>query len=183
MKSIVEVLLFATSDPLTQAKLNACLQDDSTDLDEIIRELNEEYEKSEKGIYIGKIAGGYQILSKPEYHLYIQRLYNKIKKLHLSHAATEALTVIAYRQPVSRAELENIRGVNCDSVVRTLMEKELVTIKGREDGMGRAILYGTTLTFLEAFGLNSITDLPQLKEIKELVESEETPIGNTDETK
>ena len=181
MKSIVEVLLFATSDPLTQAKLNACLQDDSTDLDEIVKELNEEYEKFEKGIYIDRIAGGYQILSKPEYHLYIQRLYNKTRKLHLSHAATEALTVIAYRQPVSKAELESIRGVNCDSVVRTLMEKELVTIKGRDDGMGRAILYGTTLTFLEAFGLNSITDLPQLKEIKELVESEDTPTGNTDE--
>ncbi|NQU67317.1 MAG: SMC-Scp complex subunit ScpB [Candidatus Marinimicrobia bacterium] len=172
MKDIVEVLLFATSEPLTQLKLNACLQENDVNLDEVVKELNEEYENAGRGVFIGEIAGGYQILSKPEYHLYVQRLYNKTKKLQLSRAATEALAVIAYKQPISRSEIESIRGVNCDSVVRSLLEKELITIKGREDGPGRAILYGTTQNFLEGFGLNSISDLPKLKELSELMHEE-----------
>ena len=182
MKDIVEVLLFATPEPLTQLKLNACLQDNEIDLDEIVQELNEEYESEGKGIFIGKIAGGYQLLSKPEYHLYVQRLYNKTKKLQLTRAATEALAVIAYRQPISRSEIESIRGVNCDSVVRSLLEKELITIKGREEGPGRAILYGTTQNFLEGFGLNSISDLPKLKELSELMKEEGISSDTTDET-
>ncbi len=175
MKDIVEVLLFATSEPLNQAKLNACLQGEDVDLESVVNELNEEYEEQGKGIYIGKIAGGFQILTKPEYHLYVQRLYNKTRKLQLTPAATEALAVIAYRQPIGKAEVEEIRGVNCDSVIRSLLEKELITIKGREEGVGRAILYGTTQNFLEAFGLNSISDLPRLKELTDLMEEGHTP--------
>ncbi len=181
MKDVVEVLLFATSEPLTQAKLNACLQDTEVNLDEVVDQLNADYEKGGSGLFIGKIAGGYQILSKPEYHLYIQRLYNKTKKLQLSRAATEALAVIAYKQPISRSEIEIIRGVNCDSVIRSLLERELITIRGRDDGPGRAILYGTTHSFLEGFGLSALSDLPKLKELSELMPDNDNTLQDASE--
>ena len=169
MKSYIEALLFASPEPLTQVQINGVFPGEDIDLNEIINELNIEYEQSEKLIYIKAIANGFQILTKPNCHLYIQRLYNKSRKVQLTQAALEALSVIAYKQPISRTDIEYIRGVNCDSVVKTLLEKDLITIKGREDSPGRALLYGTTQAFLECFGLNKITDLPKLKELTELL--------------
>lgn len=169
MKSYIEALLFASPEPLTQVQINGVFPGEDIDLNKIINELNIEYEQSEKLIYIKAIANGFQILTKPNCHLYIQRLYNKSRKVQLTQAALEALSIIAYKQPISRTDIEYIRGVNCDSVVKTLLEKDLITIKGREDSPGRALLYGTTQAFLECFGLNKITDLPKLKELTELL--------------
>ncbi len=170
IKNLVEVLLFASPEPLTQSRFNHILQEEnSIDLIPIIDELNSDYEKSEKGLKIQKIGGGYQILSQREYHVYIERLFKHTKKLHLSRPALEALSIIAYRQPVSKAEVEAIRGVECGSVVNTLMERELITVKGRGKTAGRPLLFGTTQIFLESFGLEKTTDLPKLKELSELM--------------
>ena len=126
-------------------------------------------------IFIEKIAGGYQILTHNDCHLYIQRLNNKSRKIQITQAALEALAIISYKPPINKADIEFVRGVNCDSVIKTLIERDLVTIKGREDGAGRALLYGTTQMFLEAFGLNKISDLPKLKELEELMDEKSAP--------
>jgi len=142
---LIEVLLFTASEPLSQTKLNQVLFDgEQVDLAGTIALLNKEYKSQERGIEIEKIAGGYRLCSKPEYHLYIQRLLNKSKKLKLSRAALEALAIIAYKQPLTRVKIEGIRGVECGSVIKTLIERELIAIKGRDDGVGRALLYGTS---------------------------------------
>ena len=182
MKSYIEALLFATPEPLTQSQINGIFPGEDVDLALVVDELNTEYENSEKLIHIKSIANGYQILTKPNCHLYIQRLYNKSRKVKLTQAALEALSVIAYKQPISKNDIEYIRGVNCDSVIKTLLEKDLVTIKGREESSGRALLYGTTQSFLESFGLNKLTDLPKLKELKELLGEGNTPTTLFDAT-
>ena len=175
-ETLVEVLLFASPDPLNQKKLNQILENkEMIDLKSVIIQLNEQYEKEKKGIYIEKIAGGYQILSHPEYHVYIQRLFNKSRKIQLSRPALEALSIIAYRQPVSKAEIESIRGVECGSVISTLMERELITVKGRGNTAGRPLLFGTTRLFLENFGLENHNDLPKLKELTELLGNQSNP--------
>ena len=182
MKSYIEALLFASPEPLTQSQVNGIFPGEDIDLNQIVNELNSEYDQSKKLIFIKPIANGFQILTKPDCHLYIQRLYNKSRKMQLTPAATEALSVIAYKQPISKNDIEYIRGVNCDSVVKTLLEKDLVTIKGREDSPGRALLYGTTQAFLECFGLNKITDLPKLKELTELIGEGNSPTTLFDAT-
>ena len=145
--------------------------------------MNSDYTNEGKGLKIEKVAGGYQLLSHSEYHLYIQRLLNKSKKIKLSRPALEALSIIAYKQPITRVEIESIRGVECGGVIKTLIERELVTIKGRDGGMGRALLYGTSQRFLELFGLNQLSDLPKLKEIDLLINDGEIATENLDETK
>ena len=183
-KKLVEVLLFSSPEPLTQGKLNQILFDgESIDLKSVVEALNADYTYKGKGLKIEKIGGGYQFLSLPEYHLYIQRLFNKAKKVKLSNPALEALSIIAYKQPLPRVEIESIRGVECGGVIKTLIERELVTIKGRDGGMGRALLYGTTQRFLELFGLNHLSDLPKLKEIDLLMNDGEIPTEKLDETK
>ena len=159
-KHLVEVLLFASPEPLTQARFNHIIQDENTvELVPIIDGLSNEYKKSGKGLIIMKIGGGFQILSHGDYHIYI-----------------EALSIIAYRQPVSKAEVESIRGVECGSVVNTLMERELITVKGRGKTVGRPLLFGTTQIFLESFGLENTTDLPKLKELSELMGDNPSPV-------
>ena len=177
MKHLVEVLLFASPEPLTQTRFSHILQDnDSVELPPIIDELNTEYESSGKGLTIQKISGGYQILSQPVYHIFIERLFKKARKLQLSRPSLEALAIIAYRQPVSKAEVESIRGVECGSVINTLMERELITVKSRSKTAGRPLLFGTTRIFLESFGLEKTTDLPKMKELSELMGDNPDPV-------
>ena len=177
MKNLVEVLLFATPEPLTQSRFNQIIQDeDSVELASIIKKLNSEYKKSGKGLNIQKIGGGYQFLSLPEYHVFIERLFKRTRKLQLSRPALEALSIVAYRQPVSKGEVESIRGVECGSVISTLMERELITVKGRGKTAGRPLLFGTTQIFLESFGLEKTADLPKLKELSELMGDNPDPV-------
>ena len=182
MKKYIEALLFASSEPLSQSQVNSIFPNEKVNLKEIVLDLNKDYQESNKLIYIKPIAEGYQIFTKPECHIYIQRMFNKSKRMQLSIAGLEALSIIAYKQPISKSDVEYIRGVNCDSVIKTLLEKDLVTIKGREESPGRALLYGTTQIFLECFGLNKLTDLPKLKEISELINNSSSPTTLFDAT-
>jgi len=183
-KKLVEVLLFSSSDPLTQIKLNQILIDgENINLKSTVKELNADFEKEEKGLKIEAIGGGYQLLSHSEYHIYIQRLLENRKKMKLTKPALEVLSIIAYKQPLVRVEIESIRGVECAGVIKTLIERELVTVKGRDAGMGRALLYGTSQRFLEVFGLNQLSDLPKLKEIESLIDVGENPTGEVSEIK
>jgi len=175
---ITEALLTATPEPLTQAKLNQSLQRDDIRLPEVVAALQKRFQEQQRPVDIAAVAGGYQLVTRAEYQPYLQRLFRKAGKLSLTRAALETLAVVAYRQPVTRTEVDQIRGVNSGSVLRTLLEKELVAIKGRDEGVGRPLLYGTTPAFLQAFGLNRLSDLPKLKEISEIMGEDEvaTPV-------
>jgi len=118
------------------------------------------------------VAGGYQIRTKPEHDIYVRRLLNKTGQLHLSQAALETLSIIAYKQPISRSDIEAIRGVDCAGVLKTLLKKTLIKIRGRDEGPGRPLMYATTDEFLQAFGLSRLADLPKLKEVAELLEEQ-----------
>ena len=177
---IIETLLFASPEPLTEKSAMDCIDSDTFSFVEIVNQLNKEYQSQNKGIYIDKIAGGYQILTRPEVHYCISRLYQGKKKWMLSSQSLEALSIIAYKQPVSKIEMEYIRGVSCDSVIKSLLEKELITIKGRESGIGRALLYGTTQVFLEALGIHSLSDLPSMKEIEVIINEKPSPVELVD---
>ena len=172
---IIEALLFASPHPLTQKHVNQIFENDPPRLNSVIDILRKKYNRENHAFAIQTIAGGYQLNSRPEYDIWIRRLLNKIGKLYLSTAALESLAIIAYKQPVNRFEIESIRGVDCSGVLKTLLNKNLICIKGRDKGPGRPLLYGTTDDFLEAFGLGKISEIPKLKEIVELTENEELP--------
>jgi len=170
VKNIIEVLFHSSPGPLSQKDLNHVLGDNKVKLKEVVTELNKEYKESSKGLVIEKIAGGYQLLSKKEYHFYIEKLLKEVKKPRFSRAAMETLSIVAYKQPVTRAEVEHIRGVDSSGVIKNLLDKGLLAIKGRDDALGRALLYATTPMFLELFGLDSLKDLPTLDELTELMD-------------
>ena len=172
---IIEALLFASPHPLTQKHVNQIFENDPPRLNSVIDILRKKYNSENHAFAIQTIAGGYQLNSRPEYDIWIRRLLNKTGKLYLSTAALESLAIIAYKQPVNRFEIESIRGVDCSGVLKTLLNKNLICIKGRDEGPGRPLLYGTTDDFLEAFGLGKISEIPKLKEIVELTENEELP--------
>ena len=172
IKNIIEALLFAARDPLTQLQVNNVFEPKTPNLKEIVDQLNKQYSKNENAFTISKIAGGFQIISKKEYEYFINKLFKKSGRLKLSLAAMDSLAIIAYKQPISRYEIEVIRGVDSSGVLKTLLNHELIKIKGRDVGPGRPLLYKTTSKFLEYFGLNRISDMPKLKEISELIDAD-----------
>ncbi len=162
-KGAVEAILFSSSGPLTVAKLGGVLDGvDGRKVRAAIKELNEEYEREGRAFRIDEIAGGFQMLTRPEYAKFIDRLRTVVRKSRLTQAALETVALIAHRQPITRAEIESIRGVQCGEVLRSLTEKRLVRIAGRKDVPGRPLLYATTRDFLEHFGFNSVDDLKKL---------------------
>ena len=167
---IVEALLFASPEPLTQTRINLIFETDPPKLDNAVKELNRHYEKANRSFRIQGIAGGFQLTTLPEFDIWIKRMLDKSGKLILSTAAMETLAIVAYKQPISRFNVESIRGVDCSGVIKTLLSKNLVRIKGRDEGPGRPLLYAITDKFLENFGLNRISDLPKLKEIADLTD-------------
>ncbi len=163
---LVEALLFASEAPLSAADL--ARGDDALDeemVERAIAELKEEYEAEERAFGIFEIAGGYQILTRPEYAHVLERFDTVPVTSRLSNAALETLGVIAYRQPVGRAEVEEIRGVGAGGVLKTLLERNLVEVVGRGEGLGRPLLYGTTAFFLEHFGFQTLAELPRSDEL------------------
>ena len=169
---IIESLLFASPDPLSQSLLNQVFDKPIPFLNEAVKRLNEFYLKNKKPYFIDNIAGGYQLVTKSEFDIWIRRLLGKSNKLILSAAALDTLAIIAYKQPIGRYDIEAIRGVDSSGVIKTLLSRNLIMIKGRGDGPGRPLLYSTTKLFLEKFGLNRLSDMPKLKEVSEIIESD-----------
>jgi segregation and condensation protein B len=178
-KGLIEALVFAASEPLSLRQLKAICeaptpegadrQVDQEEIERALAELNEEYQRDDRAYRIVPIAGGFQFATLSEYAEWIGRLAREQSRRKLSQSAVETLAIIAYKQPISRPEIESIRGVNCEYVLRSLLEKDLVTITGRADTVGRPLLYGTTREFLQHFGLNLVTDLPRPREIEEIL--------------
>ena len=164
--AILEALLFSTHHPLTGQRLGELLDIKSTKaIRKAVQDLNQQYEDSGRTFRVEQVAGGYQLLSLPEYGDILKRLHQREADAKLSKAALETLAIIAYKQPILRADVEAIRGVACGETIRSLMEKHLVNIAGRAEEPGRPILYGTTKRFLQLFGLNNLKDLPQSEEL------------------
>lgn len=170
---IIEAVLFASGDPVSLEKISEIIEYDKKTTHGIMTGLINKYKNTPRGIMLLEINGGYQLCTKPEYDDYIARLGTVRKKQGLTSAAYEALSIIAYKQPVTRAIIEQIRGVNSDSVLQTLIERNLVCEAGREDAPGKPKLYETTEEFLRVFGFISIKDLPALEmnEVQEVLEN------------
>ena len=166
----LEAVIFASAEPLTAAKLQAVFAPDGVEgeaLDEALLSLRDSC--SGRGIELLEVAGGYQFRTRPEVGPWVARIETP-RPVRFSRAAMEALAVVAYRQPVTRAEMEEVRGVDCGGVLKTLLDRGLVRILGKKEVPGRPILYGTSKKFLEAFGLASLAQLPSLRDIEELLE-------------
>jgi len=144
--------------------------------DELVDEINDELEKTDRPFRIVKIAGGFQFATTPQHGQLVQRLLKAKNRKRLTQAALETLAIIAYRQPITKAEIEAIRGVNSGEVVNSLVEKQLVSIVGRSEAIGKPLLYGSTDEFMRIFGLNSMSDLPKLREIDDLLKTTTTMI-------
>ncbi len=167
IKTIIEALLVVSEAGLSRDEIKKAIPDVSgKDVSDAIDKLKSEYDSDDRGFNLSEIAGRYRIVSKPEYMPWISNLYQK-EPDRLRGPSLETLAIIAYKQPVTRAEVEAIRGVSVGGVIRTLLDKSLVEVRGRKDVIGRPLLYGTSLRFLEIFGLNSLSDLPALKEFTE----------------
>ncbi len=171
IKYAIEGILFAAGEPVKAAKLAVVLDVSIDEVKVAVSELVEEYNQQKRGFNIIEILDGYQICSRPEYYTYIQEILGEQRNQPLSNAAMEALAIIAYKQPVTKGQIEHIRGVNSDGCVNRLYERGLIEEAGRLDAPGRPILYVTTDTFLRCFGLKSPSDLPPV-DFKEIVGDE-----------
>lgn len=179
IKGAIEALLFVSGEPLSLRDLAINLEVTPKYLEEIISELSLEYEISNRGIKLININGSYQLVTKNEYSDYIQKLLKKNKRQSLSQASLESLSIIAYKQPITRVDIDEIRGVKSESAIQKLLERDLVEEVGRLDVPGRPILYGTTNEFLRQFGLTSIKELPSL-EFFEVAVTEDSEEYNND---
>jgi segregation and condensation protein B len=173
-KQILEAVLFASDVPVTLQVLTEVLGDkNAQEVRAILAEMAESYERGERGIVLSEIAGGFQILSRKECSAWVEQMLRSRRKIRLSKPALESLAIVAYRQPITKVEIDSIRGVDSAGVLHTLLERNLVTIKGRSKGVGRPLLYSTTQEFLSYMGINELTDLPELKEVAPLLEERE----------
>jgi len=166
VESVIEAVLFASDEPLTPARLANIVETGIKQIREHIGNLNAKYRTSKNAFRIEQIAGGYQMLTLSPFNYWLKKLLRARSESKLSPAALETLAIVAYKQPVIRADIEVIRGVAVGEVIRGLMYKGLVKIVGRAEVLGRPMLYGTTKKFLEVFGLNSLKDLPKVEELK-----------------
>ena len=165
--SVIESILFASDEPLTPNRIVKILEAGSVkQVRQCIKQLNEKYEQDASAFRIERIAGGYQMMTLNAYNFWLKKLVKVRTDNKLSQAAMETLAIIAYKQPVIRADVEAIRGVSSGEMIRSIMYKGMVKITGRAEILGRPMLYGTTKKFLDAFGLNSLKDLPKIEELK-----------------
>lgn len=179
----IEALVFCSPKPITAEEIQSCLKEmfeadvPINDIIEGIAKLEEKYDADEHSFGLVQSGGGFQFLTKPAYQASISILLKQQSKRRLSNSAMETLAIIAYKQPVTKTEIEQIRGVNCDYAVNKLLEKELVEIKGKSDSIGRPMLYGTNDKFMDYFGINNLKDLPTPKDFVQ----EENTIGKEEE--
>ena len=167
VESVVEAVLFASDESLTGARLASIVETSAKQIRQHIKNLNDKYKANNNAFRIEQIAGGYQMLTLSPYNHWLKKLLRVRSDNKLSPAAMETLAIIAYKQPVMRADIEAIRGVAVGEVIRSLSYKGLVKIVGRAEVLGRPMLYGTTKKFLEVFGLNTLKDLPKVQELQE----------------
>jgi segregation and condensation protein B len=179
----IEALIFASEQSITQKDISLVLQDIynvSPSLEELQDHLNHivrKYNNDEYPFTVAEINGGYQFLTKPAYHSTVHKLQTQRSKKKLSQAALETLSIIAYKQPITKLDIEQIRGVNCDYTIQKLLEKDLIAISGKSKAIGKPLLYSTSTTFMDYFGINSPAELPQIKDLP----SENDAIGDVSE--
>ncbi len=179
--SIIEALIFSSDEPISAADLIKAIkgidgedtQITNDEVDKCVDEINSAYEEKNISFRIIRISEGYLFATRPEYAKYVGYLSTEKSKRRLSQAALETLAIIAYKQPITKPELESIRGVNSDYILGTLLEKNLIAIKGRAESIGRPLLYATTNEFLKFFALNKLSDLPKPREIEEIMQDED----------
>jgi segregation and condensation protein B len=163
--SVLEALLFLSGEVLTVTVLKDILELPEIEVIRLMSELIAVYRERNSGLMVAEVAGGYQMVTNPEYSEWVRKFRSSHTSTRLSMPALETLAIIAYKQPIIRAEIEQIRGVNSDSAIRTLHEKRLIKIMGRKEAPGRPFLYGTTREFLQYFGLKDLTELPTIKDL------------------
>ena len=180
-RSVVESLLFVSKEPLSVERLAALLPElEPKKIRDTLASLVDEYSRRQGGFHLVQVAGGYQFRTRPEHKAWIRRL-NQASPLRLSRAALETLTIVAYKQPVIRSDIEHIRGVDSGGVIRSLLDLKLIRVLGRKDIPGRPLIYATTRYFLELFGLSDIKDLPTLSEIEALEKKQNGLFDGTSE--
>lgn len=167
LKAVVEGLVFVSEAPIKPERIAEALDMEKGRVIQVLEELVREYRVGRRGFVLFEAAQGYQFRTRPEHGEWVRRLSNS-RPFRFSRAALESLAIIAYRQPITRAEIEYLRGVDSGGVLKTLLDKGLIRILGKKDIPGRPLMYGTTREFLEVFGLNDLTGLPTLKEFSEL---------------
>ncbi|MFC1557391.1 SMC-Scp complex subunit ScpB [candidate division KSB1 bacterium] len=170
-KQIIEALIFASDFPISIKKIGQIIEDLSDDeIVGLLEDIWSDYNKSEKGFYLQKVAGGYEFVTRPEFKIWVSRLYAGRRKNRLSRAALETVAIVAYNKKITRSNIEKIRGVDSGGTIRTLLDRRLIDIAGREKSPGRPIIYKTTDEFLHYFGIESDNDLPRLEEIEEIIQ-------------
>ena len=165
LKNIIESLLFTTDKPLTIQRLQDIIENQSRDdIRSCINELKEDYSKRNGGIELSEVAGGYQFTTKFEYGEWVKKLFKSQTSYRLSRSSLETLAIIAYKQPITRAEIEHVRGVDSGGILRNLLEKRIIRISGKKETIGHPLLYATTQNFLRYFGLKDLSEMPSLKD-------------------
>lgn len=164
VQAVIEAVLFAMGDSVEMLKLVHVLEIDAEEIRKIIEEMNSQYKKENRGIYILELEDSYQLCTKPELYEYLIKVAKAPRKYVMSDTLLETLSIIAYKQPVTRLEIEKIRGVSCDHAINRLLEFNLIQELGRLDAPGRPLLFGTTEEFLRTFGVKSLGDLPSLNQ-------------------
>ncbi|QQL48376.1 SMC-Scp complex subunit ScpB [Mucilaginibacter ginkgonis] len=173
LKQVVQALIFASEQSIRIEELQFCLQAtyekdiEKSEIEDTIRAIRSDYSDNNFAIELIKTGNGYQFLTKKEFHPAINQLLQQRSKKKLSQAAVETLAIVAYKQPITRVEIEQIRGVNCDYTLQKLLDKELITISGKSDTVGKPLLYTTGQLFMDYFGINNLADLPHVKDIAE----------------
>jgi len=173
IKAIIESLLFIWGDPLSVSDISNILEMEEKEVKKILDDMIDEFEINRRGIRIIRIRNKYQLGTRPEHYQWISKLTEKKESKGLSNAALETLAIIAYKQPITKSEVEAIRGVRCDKAINTLISKNLIRELGRLDKTGKPIIYGTTDEFLRYFGLKELEDLPKLDDLNSIVENME----------
>ncbi len=173
---IIEALLFASEKPLSAEQIQAVIKDITFEqIDQAISLLNERYRSAGHSFAIKKVGRGFRMYTLPDFAPWIKALFSHNRRERLSPQALEVLSIIAYKQPIVRTEIDRLRGVNSDGPLSTLLDRKLITIVGRKPAPGRPLLYGTTQEFLTHFGLNDVDDLPRMEELEKILKAKEPP--------
>lgn len=169
-KSIIEALLFSSSKPLSLKQIAQVIEELSQSaIRNLVLELQNEYDLLKRSFQLVEVANGFQMCTRPEYAPWLEKFHRKEIAARLSPAALETLAIIAYKQPATKSEVDQVRGVNSDSAINSLLQKRLINISGRRPGAGRPLLYVTTPEFLSQFGLKNLSDLPSMEEIEQIL--------------